>query len=200
MTFALMLAFALVAMCLLAVQSCRVASKHEIGLRFFEPASLGIILVALGAQLVFVWRNTGLDALIGVLAIATAAIACVTDLQSGYIFDAVTAPALGATFVLAAVNGTLSGSLAGAALVGACFAALHLATRGRGIGLADAKLGACIGAAVGVQQGVAVMENAFVLGGVYAAVLLAMRRAQRGTEIRFAPYLAIALISALICR
>jgi leader peptidase (prepilin peptidase)/N-methyltransferase len=194
------MAFAVVAMCLLAVQSCRVASKHEIALRFFGPASLGIMVVALGAQIVFAGRSTGLEALIGVLAIGTAAIASVTDLQSGYIFDAVTVPALGATFALAGVNGTLAGSLAGAAIVGACFAALHLATRGRGIGLADAKLGACIGAAVGVQQGVAVMESAFVLGGVYAAVLLTMRRARRGTEIRFAPYLAIALTAALICR
>lgn len=196
----LMVTFAVAATCVLAAVSCCVASRHGIHLRFLRSIPLAVIAFGLGVQIIFLCRNTGVEGLIGALAIATVVIASVTDMQTGYIFDAVTATGIAGMLIFAAINDTLAASIAGASVVSACFAGLHLATRGRGIGLADAKLGACIGAAVGLQQGFFVIEGAFVLGGLYAALLLAMRRAHRKTEIRFAPYMAIALAGSLIGR
>lgn len=76
--------------------------------------------------------------------------------------------------------------------------ALYALTHGRGLGLGDAKLACCIGAATGAANGLESLGTAFVLGGTYAAYLLASKRARRKDELRFAPYLAAGLAAVAL--
>lgn len=76
--------------------------------------------------------------------------------------------------------------------------ALYALTHGRGLGLGDAKLACCIGAATGAANGLESLGTAFVLGGTYAAYLLASKRACRKDELRFAPYLAAGLAAVAL--
>lgn len=125
------------------------------------------------------------------LIVAATAVAAITDMQTGLIYDAAIVPALLSVLATGALEGQAVMRLAGA---GACFAALgslYVITRGRGIGLGDLKLGACIGAALGAAAGVAAIGIAFIAGGFAAAALLVSGRAGRKTEVRFAPYLAL---------
>ncbi len=52
------------------------------------------------------------------------------------------------------------------------------------------KLAGAIGAGFGLPAGLLALGAAFVAGGAYALWLLATRRAGRGAEIRFGPFLA----------
>jgi leader peptidase (prepilin peptidase)/N-methyltransferase len=65
---------------------------------------------------------------------------------------------------------------------------------GRGLGLGDAKLACCIGAALGPSDGLASLGIAFVLGGAYAGFLLVSRRGRRSDAVPFAPYLAFGTV------
>jgi leader peptidase (prepilin peptidase) / N-methyltransferase len=130
-----------------------------------------------------------------VAAAPAAAICASTDWEVGLIFDDVTAAALCAILVVEAVRGEILAALAGSALVVALLGSLRAVTRGTGLGLGDVKFGAVAGASLGVLDGVASIGLAFVLAGCYGAVLLAMRRAGRGSIVRFGPFLAAGLLS-----
>lgn len=132
-----------------------------------------------------------------IVALAAAAVCAITDAGTGYVFDAVTLPALGILVVLSALGDTLPAAAFGAAACGSALLVLYAITGGRGLGLGDVKLACIIGAALGVSGGLISIGVAFVMGGVYAGALLATRRARRGDEVRFAPFLAggLALVS-----
>lgn len=125
------------------------------------------------------------------LIVAGTAVAAITDMQTGLIYDAAMLPTLLLLFAAGAMHRQLpqcfGGTLAGAAALGS----LYVFTRGRGIGLGDVKLGACMGAALGAAAGLTAIGIAFIAGGVAAVTLLASGRAFRKTEMRFAPYLAL---------
>lgn len=125
------------------------------------------------------------------LIVAATAVAAITDMQTGLIYDAAVLPALVAVLATGALEGQPMAHLAGAGAGFAALGSLYVVTRGRGIGLGDLKLGACMGAALGAAAGVAAIGVAFIAGGFAAAVLLASGRANRRTEVRFAPYLAL---------
>lgn len=128
-------------------------------------------------------------------ALGCAGICAATDLATGYVFDAVTLPSLVALFIAAALNARFTGAVAGTLAAGGALAALHFVTRGRGLGFGDVKLACCIGAAFGAARALRCLQIAFVLGGVYAVALLLLRKAKRGDEIRFAPFLFTALLA-----
>lgn len=139
-----------------------------------------------------VMEQSGLEAgiivaLLGVCAI----VSVITDSCAGLILDCVTLPATAGIVSVAAVAGDAQASLAGAAGGGGTLALMWLISRGNAIGLGDAKLGACIGAALGFERAETVLGVAFVLGGLYAVVAIA-RGASRGDRVCFAPYLALA--------
>jgi leader peptidase (prepilin peptidase)/N-methyltransferase len=133
-----------------------------------------------------------LAALVGTLAAAA------VDARTGYIPDRLTrTTALGA-LTLAAFGGTAVHACGGAFAVGGALLALYMLTSGRGLGLGDVKLGTAIGAGFGPSAGTVALGAAFVAGGVYASWLLATRRARRGDAIRFGPFLAIGVITAML--
>jgi leader peptidase (prepilin peptidase)/N-methyltransferase len=131
-------------------------------------------------------------------ALGSAGVCAVTDLATGYVFDAVTLPTLAGLFFAAACEARFASALTGAIVAGGALAVLYAITRGRGLGLGDVKLACCIGAAFGAADSLRCLQVAFVLGGLYAAVMLVRRKAKRGDEMRFAPFMFVAMLAVLI--
>jgi leader peptidase (prepilin peptidase)/N-methyltransferase len=123
-------------------------------------------------------------------ALAGALVAAVVDARTGLIPDTLTRTTALVALICAAASGGASLAFGGAYAVGGALLALHLLTRGSGLGLGDVKLGTAIGIGFGPAAGLVALGAAFVLGGAYASWLLATRRARRGDAIRFGPFLA----------
>ena len=131
-------------------------------------------------------------------ALAGSLAAAIADLRSGLIPDRLTrATALGA-LAFAASSGFALTACAGAYAVGGALLGLHLLTRGRGLGLGDVKLGVALGTGLGARTGMLALGAAFVLGGAYAAWLLATKRGRRGDAIAFGPFLAAGAFAAAL--
>ena len=131
-------------------------------------------------------------------ALAGTFVAAAIDARTGFIPDRVTRATALIALVLAASDGGAMLACAGAFAVGGSLLALHLLTRGRGLGLGDVKLGTAIGAGFGPSAGMFALGAAFVAGGAFAAWLLATRRARRGDAIRFGPFLAAGSLAAAL--
>jgi leader peptidase (prepilin peptidase)/N-methyltransferase len=129
-------------------------------------------------------------------AIAAVLAAAAFDARTGLIPDRLTIAAAAAVFSIAVVGGTLPAATAGAAAVAGSLLALFLATRGRGLGFGDVKLGLVIGGGCGAVAGLVAIGSAFVLGALYATPLLVSGRARRRDAIPFAPFLAAGTIVA----
>ena len=125
-------------------------------------------------------------------------IAAVADARTGYIPNVVPRATALVALTAAACHGTVLAACGGALAVGGSLLALHLLTRGRGLGLGDVKLGAAIGAGFGPVGGALALSAAFAAGGVVGAWLLATRRARRGDALPFGPFLAAGTITALL--
>lgn len=131
--------------------------------------------------------------------VATAAIcvAAIVDARSGYIFDPLAGAGLMATIAAACACGRPAETLLGAAATAGTLLAIHLATAGRGLGLGDVKLGALLGAGLGIYGGIAAIGTGFVVGAVAALGALSSGRARVGDTIRFGPYLAAGTLLVL---
>jgi prepilin signal peptidase PulO-like enzyme (type II secretory pathway) len=123
-------------------------------------------------------------------ALAGTLVAAVVDVRTGLIPDALTRTTALAALACTVANGGVPLACGGAYAVGGALLALHVLTRGRGLGLGDVKLGTAIGVGLGPTAGLVALGAAFVLGGAYATWLLLARRARRGDAIRFGPFLA----------
>jgi leader peptidase (prepilin peptidase)/N-methyltransferase len=121
-------------------------------------------------------------------------VSAATDLETGYIFDDVSIATLATVFVASLLNGSAVAAACGAIAASALLGLLYVVTRGGGLGLGDVKLGASIGASLGPIDGVASLALAFIFGGAYGALMLAIRRRSSGSIVRFAPFLAAGLI------
>jgi prepilin signal peptidase PulO-like enzyme (type II secretory pathway) len=85
-------------------------------------------------------------------------------------------------------------SAGGAITVGGTLLALHLATGGRAVGLGDVRLGLAVGAGLGAIDGARALGYAFALGGAFAALQVALKRARAGDTVRFAPFVAAGVV------
>jgi leader peptidase (prepilin peptidase) / N-methyltransferase len=165
--------------------------------RSMTIGSLPPLLPAAAAVTACVASIAGISAP-AVVATAGVAVAGLVDARTGSIYDPLTASMLLASLVLAVVNGSAIDGCCGAAAVGAMLLALHAISKGRGMGLGDVKLGVALGMALGVASGLTAIALAFVFGGSYGAWLLATRRAQRNTSIRFGPFIAAGTFATLL--
>jgi len=86
----------------------------------------------------------------------------------------------------------LEGALAGAAI----FGAIHLLTRGAGMGLGDVKLAGMLGLFVGFPPMLWTAAAAFIIGALLAIPVLLARRRGRRDALPFGPFLVIAAILA----
>ena len=83
------------------------------------------------------------------------------------------------------------------ALIGSGFlGAIHLLTRGNGMGLGDVKYAIFMGLLLGPTKTIIAFYLAFVLGAVVAIGLVITRRAGRKSQIAFGPFLILGTVIA----
>lgn len=121
----------------------------------------------------------------------------VVDFASHRLPDVLTLPLAAAALVLLGVGALLSGAdgswtsaLLGALILGACYFALFLISKGFGFG--DVKLALVLGAVLGWYGWAIVLVGTFVgylLGALYGIALMFAGRAGRETRIPFGPFL-----------
>lgn len=129
---------------------------------------------------------------------AIAAVAAITDLLYGYVFDRVLIAGGTALVTAAAVRGGVVEAVLGA--VGAAFiiAVPWALSRARGVGLGDVKLAGVLGCGLGLYGVLRAIWYAFVLGAVVSVGYIVMRRSARHDTLPFAPFLALGtMLSAL---
>lgn len=127
------------------------------------------------------------------------------DLKHRLILDKVTYPAIALALLLSALTPGLSLPRAaiGAAVVGGFFFLFHVVSRG-GMGLGDAKLGALMGAVMGLGfdspaqfQVLYAVCGGVVLGGAVALLLLVTRVRSLRDAIPYGPFLCAGAVVAL---
>jgi leader peptidase (prepilin peptidase)/N-methyltransferase len=128
------------------------------------------------------------------LATTTACAFC--DARTGSIPNRLTYPAFAALVASQVIGGNGFGAILGAAVAAGALFALFAGTRGRGLGLGDVKLAACMGAGLGASLSLVALGVSFVAGGAACTALLATGRVQRGDAIRFGPYLTVGTFAA----
>jgi leader peptidase (prepilin peptidase)/N-methyltransferase len=141
--------------------------------------------------------------ILGAAAVALALI----DIEHHRLPDAIVLPLYPITLVGLLVAGILSGdwNWSGALIGAACWllpiGGLWFFTGGRGMGMGDVKLAPVLGGTLGwiaVGSALVGLLAAFVLGGLVGAALLIGRRAGRGTQIPFGPYLLMGAAVGLL--
>jgi leader peptidase (prepilin peptidase)/N-methyltransferase len=137
-------------------------------------------------------------ALSAATSVCGALIAARIDARTGRIPDRITRPTSAIALGFAIASGVALTALGGALAVGGSLLFLYAITRGRGLGLGDVKLGTAIGIGLGPAVGLAALGAAFILGGIYAAWLLATRRASRRDALSFGPFLAAGTVLAAL--
>ena len=199
--YLLCLSLAICCACAAVAVSASVARREGLRLRFSSPGSVAAL--SIGTILAPLAISKGADVTVRIVTEigVTAVIVCaITDAQTGYIFDLVTAPAAAITATISALNGDVVSTLLGGAVATGALALIFAATLGRGIGLGDVKLGAVIGCALGTTNALIALEIAFACGGAYAAYLLLSARGRRGDAVAFAPFLAVGTGLVLLFR
>lgn len=127
----------------------------------------------------------------------------VIDARTHRLPNRIVLPALAAVLMLAAIDAVATGqapallrAMLGMLILGGFYAVLRLFSRA-GMGGGDVKLAAVIGVILGWHgwQELAVgAAAAFVLGALYAMVLIVVRRANRFTRIAFGPWMIIGAV------
>jgi leader peptidase (prepilin peptidase)/N-methyltransferase len=157
----------------------------------------GIVWVSLGWWCVQSAARLPLLPLLLVLGSAAVALTLI-DIEHHRLPDAIVLPLYPITLVGLLFAGVLSGvwNWSGALIGAACWllpiGGLWFFSGGRGMGMGDVKLAPVLGATlgwIGVGSALVGLLAAFVLGGLVGAFLLIGRRAGRGTQIPFGPYL-----------
>lgn len=131
----------------------------------------------------------------------------VIDVRTHRLPNRIVLPTLGAVLALAGIDAAATGqasavtrSLLGMVILGGFYAALRLLGR-EGMGGGDVKLAAAIGVVLGWhgwQQLAVGAASAFVLGALYATVLIMLRRASGSTRIAFGPWMIIGAVLGIV--
>ena len=139
-------------------------------------------------------------------------IACrlvVIDIRTHRLPNRIVLPTLAALVVVGGVDAMVSGDSTamiraawGMLILGGFYAALRLLSR-EGMGGGDVKLAAVIGLILGWHswQALAVgAASAFVLGALFAASLMMLRRANGSTRIAFGPWMILGALLGIVMR
>lgn len=97
-------------------------------------------------------------------------------------------------------SSSLISAIIGMLILGGFYTVLRATSRG-GIGGGDVKLAAVIGLVLGWHgwQALAIgAAAAFVLGALYALILMSLRRATRSTRIAFGPWMIIGAVLGIV--
>src|SRR5690606_11419996 len=130
----------------------------------------------------------------------------VIDARTHRLPNRIVLPTLGALIVLVIVEALMTGdagrmlrALLGALVLGAFYAVMHLAPR-QGMGGGDVKLAAVIGLVLAWHGWWTLLLGsaaAFLLGALYALVLMLMRKVERTTRIAFGPWMILGAVLAI---
>ncbi|MBC5806339.1 MAG: prepilin peptidase [Candidatus Eremiobacter antarcticus] len=129
-------------------------------------------------------------ALLGTFLIATMFI----DIDHLLILDSITIPVAAAGLLLSIALHQALSALEGAFLGAALFGAVYLISRGRGLGLGDVKLAACLGIFLGLANGITAFAASFVIGALLALPVLALSSRGRKDVLPFGPFLVLAAL------
>ena len=139
-----------------------------------------------------------LTVLVHAALIAVGAWLVVIDARTHRLPDRIVLPTLGALLVLVSIDALTAGqwgssvrAVLGMVILGGFYAVLRMASRA-GMGGGDVKLAAVIGLVLGWHGWQSLMIGAaaaFVLGALYALVLMLLRRADGATRIAFGPWM-----------
>jgi leader peptidase (prepilin peptidase)/N-methyltransferase len=120
------------------------------------------------------------------------------DLEHRRILNVVTYPAIALALAAVFIPGRVPlAYLLGGLLGGGALLLLALASP-RAMGLGDVKLGLFLGLFLGYPLILVALFLAFVIGGLFSLVLLALQRLRRGQAVAFGPYLALGGVIALL--
>lgn len=130
----------------------------------------------------------------------------VIDARTHRLPNRIVLPTLGVLIVLVIVEALMTGdagrmlrALLGALVLGAFYAVMHLASR-QGMGGGDVKLAAVIGLVLAWHGWWTLLLGsaaAFLLGALYALVLMLMRKVERTTRIAFGPWMILGAVLAI---
>lgn len=160
-------------------------------------------LVEIGTAGVFVFLMTRYGATVEfafmALYFAVLILVVITDLEHRLILDVVTVPAMALALVgsFFLPNMTPVRALIGGAIGFGLFYLLAIIARG-GFGGGDVTLMAFVGLATGFPVVIVAIMAGILLGGLGAAILLLLRRAERKGFIAYGPYLALGGALALL--
>ena len=125
-----------------------------------------------------------------IAAAAILVLAAIIDIRTGRIPDRLVLAGAAVGLVLAPLNAQrgLSSGLLGGIAAGLIMLLLNRITRD-GLGLGDAKLFACIGIYLGMEDTLAAMVAAVVLSGIYSLILICVNSENKKRELPFAPFI-----------
>jgi leader peptidase (prepilin peptidase)/N-methyltransferase len=199
MQTALLACLAICVNCGYAVAGLAAANRYRIEVSLHRGTGMTIIAAGTALEIAsLMFHAHFVSEPVLVIAFGAVVVAAACDAACGYVFDAITLPCLAALSIWYMLSQSIPAFALGVAACGGSLALLYAVTLGRGLGLGDVKLACCIGGAAGAANGISALGVAFVLGGVYAVYLLATKRAQRGDELRFAPYLAAGMAAVVL--
>ena len=165
--------------------------------RCHHRLSLQYPLVELATAATFTWVFSfvhGNIALVGALAVTSALIVIfVSDLKYQVIPDSMVL--LGVFGVLLGGNG---GNIVSAIGASVFFFLLWLVTKGRGMGLGDAKLAFLLGLMLGFPRIVLVIYTAFLTGAGVGVILVLGKILKLKSKIAFGPFLVIGALIAVL--
>ena len=175
----------------------------------WRPATRWLLSVTLGMGWAAMFSGVGWNgALAGHLVWATlTASVVITDLEHRLIPNRILYPGAAVTAILLLTGALLDGTPGrlGSAALGAALSLLVMGTLsalGRGaLGMGDVKLSAVLGLVCGywgVEVALKAILWGFLIGGVAALGMMITRRAHRGTQLPFAPFLVAGAWWALL--
>ncbi len=127
-----------------------------------------------------------------VLALETLLLIAYIDLRLQIIPDELTVLlALAAIFETVFLGNAWTGHTVGALFGAGFFGLLALATRGRGMGMGDVKLGLPLGFLFGWPNILLLYASAFVIGAAIGVALILTKKKSRKSEVPFAPFLVL---------
>lgn len=85
-----------------------------------------------------------------------------------------------------------------AAVITMFFLSLWLMTKKKGFGMGDIKLAPALGLLLGWQRSIVAIFISFIVGGIFSAVLLIMRKKKMGQTVPFGPFLVFGAAVGLL--
>ncbi len=159
------------------------------------PLDVRVIVIAAFVTLARGWlASRRIGALDTSVAFAIAAVAAMTDLRCGYVFDRVLLAGGTALLAVEVTHGTLGAALAGGAAAASTMTVPWALSRARGMGFGDVKLAGVLGCALGPSGAMRALWFAFVVGAIVAVACIVIRRGARERTLPFAPFLAIGAV------